>query len=204
MPRQTIATRERILSAAETRFLSYGFKRTSMDDIADEAGVSRAALYLQFRNKEEIFRGLSRALLDGALKEALLALSRQESLAQALITAAEGMNLRFVEIVYASPHGSELLDEKNRLCGNQVAAAVQTYREILAKIFRRAMARAEIDLTSRGLNPASAAELYHRAALGLMGPDVKREAYQKNLRTLTKLLVAGLGGTMNARRSKTR
>lgn len=175
-----------------------------MDDIADEAGVSRAALYLQFRNKEEIFRGLSQALLDGALKEASLALSRQESLAQALITAAEGMTLRFVEIVYASPHGSELLDEKNRLCGNQVAAAVQTYREILAKIFRRAIARGEIDLTCRELNPSSAAELYHRATLGLMGSDVKREAYQKNLRTLTKLVVAGLGGTMNARRSKTR
>jgi AcrR family transcriptional regulator len=203
MSRPTIATRDRILNAAETRFSSYGFKRTSMEDIAGEAGISRAALYLQFRNKEEIFRGLSRALLDGALKEASLGLSNQESLAQALITAAEGMNLGIVEIVYASPHGSELLDQKNRLCGNQVAAAVQTYRKILATIFRRAMARGEIDLTSSGLNPSSAAELYHRAALGLMGPDVKREAYQKNLRTLTKLVVAGLGGTMNARRSKT-
>lgn len=204
MPRPTIATRERILSAAETHFSSYGFKRTSMDDIAGEAGVSRAALYLQFRNKEEIFRDLSRVLLDGALKEASLGLSRQESLVQALITAAEGMNLRFVEIVYASPHGSELLDQKNRLCGSQVAAAIQTYRKILATIFRRAMARGEIDLTSNGLNPSSAGELYHRAALGLMGPDVRRETYQKSLRILTKLIVAGLGGTINARRSKTR
>ena len=104
MPRQVIATRERILSAALQRFSRYGFKRTSMDDIAGEAGVSRAALYLQFHNKEEIFQSLSQALLDRALEKASLALAGDRSLSEKLITAAEGMSLAFVESVYGSPH----------------------------------------------------------------------------------------------------
>ena len=54
-----VSTRARILGAAFTLFGRYGFKRASMEDIASEAGLSRTALYLQFRNKEEIFRELA-------------------------------------------------------------------------------------------------------------------------------------------------
>jgi len=50
--------------AALTRFARYGFRRTSMEDIAAEAGVSRAALYLQFRNKEEILAAVRTAAFD--------------------------------------------------------------------------------------------------------------------------------------------
>jgi AcrR family transcriptional regulator len=44
-----------ILAAARSVFLRYGFKRVNMNDIAEAAGVSRPALYLLFKNKEEIF-----------------------------------------------------------------------------------------------------------------------------------------------------
>ena len=47
--------KSRILAAARSVFLRYGFKRVSMNDIAEAAAVSRPALYLLFKNKEEIF-----------------------------------------------------------------------------------------------------------------------------------------------------
>ncbi len=47
--------KSRILAAARSVFLRYGFKRVSMNDIAEAAGVSRPALYVLFKNKEEIF-----------------------------------------------------------------------------------------------------------------------------------------------------
>ncbi len=47
--------KNRILAAARSVFLSYGFKRVNMNDIAEAAGVSRPALYVLFKNKEEIF-----------------------------------------------------------------------------------------------------------------------------------------------------
>ncbi|MDR3670489.1 MAG: helix-turn-helix domain containing protein [Holophaga sp.] len=45
-----------ILEAATSVFLRYGFRRATMGDIAQEAGVSRPALYLRFCNKEHIFQ----------------------------------------------------------------------------------------------------------------------------------------------------
>ena len=44
----------RILNAALGVFAAYGLKRSSMEDIAKAADMSRAALYQHFRNKEDI------------------------------------------------------------------------------------------------------------------------------------------------------
>jgi AcrR family transcriptional regulator len=48
--------REAILVAATGIFLRYGFKKTSMDDVAQAAGVSRQGLYLYFDTKDFLFR----------------------------------------------------------------------------------------------------------------------------------------------------
>src|SRR3982074_768525 len=48
--------REAILMAATATFLRYGFKKTSMDDVAQTAGVSRQGLYLYFETKDVLFR----------------------------------------------------------------------------------------------------------------------------------------------------
>ena len=50
--------RDKVLTAARNTFLRYGFKRVTMNDIAEAAGISRPALYLVFDNKEEIFKGV--------------------------------------------------------------------------------------------------------------------------------------------------
>src|ERR1700724_3216464 len=50
------AQRETILVAATAAFLRYGFKKTSMDDVARAAGVSRQGLYLYFETKDLLFR----------------------------------------------------------------------------------------------------------------------------------------------------
>ena len=88
------ATRERILSAAFTLFGRYGFKRTSMEDIASEAGLSRAALYLQFRNKEDIFRDLAAGSARRGLSGAEAALAGDHPLADRLRAAVEAKTLR--------------------------------------------------------------------------------------------------------------
>lgn len=46
--------RETIASAAESLFLQRGIESTTMDDLAKEAGYSKATLYVYFANKEEI------------------------------------------------------------------------------------------------------------------------------------------------------
>ena len=46
--------REAILDATDRLFERYGFRKTTIEDIAQEAGVSRGTVYLYFKNKEEI------------------------------------------------------------------------------------------------------------------------------------------------------
>lgn len=46
---------ERILAAAEECFARYGFQKTSMADIAREAGLSRRSLYRHFPDKAALF-----------------------------------------------------------------------------------------------------------------------------------------------------
>jgi AcrR family transcriptional regulator len=51
-------TRDRILSVALRLFASQGYANTSLREIADELGVTKAALYFHFKTKEDILNGI--------------------------------------------------------------------------------------------------------------------------------------------------
>jgi TetR/AcrR family acrAB operon transcriptional repressor len=57
-------TRNRILDAAEQVFQRQGVSRTSLADIADEAGVTRGAIYWHFKNKADLYDGMIKRVLD--------------------------------------------------------------------------------------------------------------------------------------------
>jgi AcrR family transcriptional regulator len=67
--------REQILSAARACFIRAGYAHTRVDDIANEAGLSKGGIYFHFRSKREIFD----ALLDA-----------QQSATAALLSEAAG------------------------------------------------------------------------------------------------------------------
>ena len=46
---------QRILAAATERFARYGFKKTSIDEIARDAGVGKGTVYLLSPSKEDLF-----------------------------------------------------------------------------------------------------------------------------------------------------
>jgi AcrR family transcriptional regulator len=47
--------REMILEAARGRFQRFGYSKTTMEEIATDAGISKGTIYLYFHNKEDIF-----------------------------------------------------------------------------------------------------------------------------------------------------
>lgn len=59
---QKQATREVLLSAAQTRFGKYGFAGTRLEDIARDAGTFPATLYLHFPTKSALVLELSNTL----------------------------------------------------------------------------------------------------------------------------------------------
>lgn len=64
------ATRTRILDAAQRLFLTRGFSRVTVEDIATKAGFTRGAVYSNFSNKIEIFIALIDARFEGQLERA--------------------------------------------------------------------------------------------------------------------------------------
>src|ERR1700721_367663 len=80
--------RERLLAAAERCIDRHGIRKTTMDDVASEVGLSRPNVYRYFADRDDLLIELitrhARALLDRARKS----ISRQGSLADQIVEAA--------------------------------------------------------------------------------------------------------------------
>jgi AcrR family transcriptional regulator len=57
-------TRERIQDVARELFARRGVQRTSLQDIADELGITKPALYYHFTSREELVRSIVAPLID--------------------------------------------------------------------------------------------------------------------------------------------
>lgn len=56
--------REHILDATEACFARFGLEKTTIDDIADEAGISRSMIYRHFNGRDELLTGVLARLTD--------------------------------------------------------------------------------------------------------------------------------------------
>jgi len=46
--------RVKLLNAAEQTFIQFGFKKTTIEDICQNAGLSKPTFYAQFKNKVDV------------------------------------------------------------------------------------------------------------------------------------------------------
>jgi AcrR family transcriptional regulator len=72
-------TRDRILETALDLFIERGYDKTSLREIAERVGVTKAALYYHFASKEEIIRTLVQPLVEH-LESLAVALAGQPDL----------------------------------------------------------------------------------------------------------------------------
>src|SRR6266536_3276740 len=71
--------RATLVEIATGVFTRYGFKKTSMDDVARAAGLSRAGLYLHFANKTELFRAVATEFATRMRRDSREALDRTDA-----------------------------------------------------------------------------------------------------------------------------
>src|ERR1700722_9080587 len=70
---QKHARERRILSAARRLFDRKGYAKTSMEDVADRAGLAVGTLYNYFHSKDHLLLGIMRREADGLLPRTLTA-----------------------------------------------------------------------------------------------------------------------------------
>lgn len=173
-----------ILDAAYVCFTRHGVRRTTMGDIAREAGMSRAAVYQYVRNKEDAFRRLAQRLLEEALASARSAVESPGGLADRL-TAALGTKLDLALNLWRdSPaHAAELLGDNARLSAEMIDAYNAAMRDLLA---------GAVSTARPGVEAVELAELLLALTRGLEADLADPEAPARRLRHGVSLLVAGL------------
>jgi len=110
--------KSKILTAARSVFLRYGFRRANMNDIAEAAGVSRPALYVLFKNKEEVFNGVFMQWIDETVIEIEREFAAAVTAEEKIERAFEIWSVRPFEMTIGSPEAKELLE-----CGFEFAQA---------------------------------------------------------------------------------
>lgn len=184
--------RRRVLEAALAAFGLYGFRRTSMADIAKAAGISRPALYLQFRNKEDIFRSLSAALQAQANRAAAEGLLAEAPFEQRLAAGLLGRERVLLDILAESPHAAELLDVNDSLADDVTRTATAGFREQIAAALAAAEQAGEIRLMRLGLTAARVAEILVAGLSGMKQPAEAQAATEARIRDLVTLAAAAL------------
>jgi AcrR family transcriptional regulator len=129
--------RARVIEGAMKVFLAYGFARTTMDDIAKAAEMSRPALYLLFKNKTDIFRAIAAMVARRAIDEALIGMMSE---------------------IAASPHGAELLDMKSSVA-DLVAGWRDRFADELTGSIEAEARQSRVDLAARGLSTRQLADM---------------------------------------------
>jgi AcrR family transcriptional regulator len=137
----------RVLDAALTLFGRHGFQRTSMADIAREAGIARATLYLRFSEKRALFEALAALLIDEALARAEAAWVPDAPLSENIAATLLAKDLGFFHILNATPHGAELLELDAELTAAHVARLDAEFAALLARRGREAV-QGGADLTA--------------------------------------------------------
>lgn len=158
-----------ILWSAFDAFRTYGFKRTSMEDIARGADMSRAALYLHFRNKDDIFRSLIQVYFDGALAGVEAELRPGRPVTEALKSAFAAQASEVADMLMSSPHGAELMDATHAHSGEIVRACEARITGVYADWLQGEAAAGRIDLTGIG-SPDEVARTMQGALHGLKSP----------------------------------
>lgn len=189
--------RDRILDAAMAVFRRHGFRRSSIEQAADAAGLTRQALYHHFKSREALFRAVIERLHDGALAAEIAATNAAEkaggSLADILIAGATARLTQFIASFDGSPHIEELFSEHllqardlyQKYAGLYVAHGAATIERVCRK---------QRLVLADGMTPQRLAQCLEMAINGAKSahPGMQpADAFVDALTTMARMLVAG-------------
>jgi AcrR family transcriptional regulator len=176
-----------VLAAALGVFGRYGFRKTSMEDVARAAGISRQGLYLHFASKAALFRAAVGQELDTALDEAFLRLNEEGvGLDRRVVGALDAWLGRYV---------GSMLDIANMLQNPAIQlediveeAVSAFYTQLAAAI---ASATTEDDRMRLHVTPGEVAAVLRTVAQGSKYLSSSREEFVARTTAATHLVLAG-------------
>ena len=166
-------------------FAQYGFRKSSMGDLADAMGISRQALYNRYGSKEAVFAWATKALIEQSAAATLAALE-DDSLAipDRLMAAYEIWAGQHVDLLRSSPHAAEIL---MMVHGEAAALAEQAERYINAKVAKLLTAQSSAISDTQAVDRA---HTLYWASKGLLYTAENHAAYRDGLsRTVAAITI---------------
>ena len=156
-------TRATILDAAVRRFSISGYDAASVDDICEEAGVSKGAFYHHFPTKQTVFL----ALLQGWLKTIDTGLDglRKETVPETFVAMTKLLPVIFTSADESMPMFLEFWTQASRdeTVWQATIAPYRHYREHFASLIRDGITEGSF----KQVDPESAAQVVVSLAVGL-------------------------------------
>jgi AcrR family transcriptional regulator len=174
-----------ILEAATGIFLRYGFKKTSMDDVARAVGISRQALYLHFQTKEALFRAMVAHTLEAMYAEARAVLAREDM-------DLEGRLLGAFAAMYGKGIGTDHLDELIATTAALIGPAFCEVEDALVSDVARALEAAGIAAhwKEAGISAKALAEHLSAASAGIKHKVKTPAEYLDRMRIAVRIVCA--------------
>jgi AcrR family transcriptional regulator len=192
--------RDGILRAAQIVFARHGFRQTAMAMVAEEAGLSRQALYHHFASKEALFAALVDALHEVAFDAAKAAAAKEaESLAGALSGVMLAYHQGLMARLAGSPYAAELIEESGRQCGAAVSAYGRAFEKLLESVIAARVRAGRLALRA-GTSAREAAEMMQVAAKGvkLAQAGAGEARYAQALKRMIAVICAGIEAPASA------
>lgn len=178
-----------VFETAATVFSQYGFRRTTMNDIAEAAGISRPALYLLFENKEHLFIELVTFRFEDAVNAAALALSSEGSIDQRFGQAILDFERIFYEPIADSPHGTELMDTNISLKNDRMQEGIESLLSMLSNALKQAEKSGEINFTNAPAKPDEFVALLFTAIGGIKQKAGTAAEFRKQVQQVTHIFL---------------
>lgn len=147
--------RQQILDAAMECFIQNGYAHTRVDDIAQEAGLSKGGVYFHFSSKREIFE----ALQDAEIERTMTAVLEVQTTGTSAVTKLQQLAYMLLSHFGANEDHRRfliVLAEKgirNPEVRERIAKAHEVYMQVITEQMKVGIENGEI----RDLNPAVAA-----------------------------------------------
>ncbi len=181
--------RTRILDAAQSLFIRYGVKRTSIDEVARAADIAKGTLYLYYESKEMLFAEVARNICADILTEANKAAEMPAPLAERLVGILDAEIGVLHRLVEHSPHVRELTETKEALASATFATLDRDMKQLITTV-----------LGEENIARQDAAEMFIAAAVGTtQSGDSSAELYRSRLRAIVDVLLIGLKQTCETR-----
>jgi AcrR family transcriptional regulator len=188
---------DRILEAAMRVFRRHGFRRSSIEQAAEEAHLTRQALYHHFSSKEALFRAVIERLYQGALNAEIeasrAAEENGESFADIVLSGFTARLKHLFASLEGSPHLEELFSEHLAQCRDLYLAYSERYSEQLAATIARVARRQRLTL-AKGMTPRELARCIEMASKGVKSsyPSMlPADAFIRDHDRMLRLVISG-------------